>query len=173
MLQVQETQTAIAKVLSPFQMAGATSLQGLTDRMIDSYRTETGFNSRIGVEYVGTAGGFERFCAAGSQVDVVLATGANQEVPFIGQCQANGRELIGFQVAVRPKDETRDRPREEPLILYTDPEILRSKPQVAAFIRYYLQHADEAIATFLPNEYESATSEVLADGLRLLDTLTR
>ena len=126
------TATATDLLLNgPMQIAGATSLQGLTDRMIQLFKSTTGYKPELRPEYTGTSGGFERFCAANSEIDVVLATGTNAEQPYLERCHAAGRDLIGFQVAIRPVDAARDRPNPEPLTLYTTARALRTKPQTS------------------------------------------
>ena len=171
-LQLTATATHLVQNGS-MQMAGATSLQGLTDRMIQRFKSATGYRPDLQPEYTGTSGGFERFCAANSAVDIVLATGTDPEQSFLATCRAAGREPVGFQVAIRPADPARDRPNREPLTLYTTASILRTKPQVALFIRYYLENATQVIASFAPNEYEyeSVREDIRTDALRRLEAI--
>lgn len=172
---VQATQTSIAAT-APFRIAGATSLRGLTDRMISRYGTASGSASNIFVDYIGTQAGLEAFCAASSTVDIVMVTGSYQAIVsgyYESQCLVYGRDLVGFQVGIRPQDAAQDRPKDEPLSLYTDKETLRNRPRVASFLRYYLENANDVIGEFLPNEYRSTSGDVLGEALRLLESLTR
>ena len=51
---------------------------------------------------------------------------------------------------------TADYPLARPLFIYSDPKVMDAKPEVAAFIDYYLRHADEATAAvgYFPASHE-------------------
>jgi Tol biopolymer transport system component len=148
-LQIQAAQMTIAAT-SPFRIAGATSLQTLTDQMIARYGAEKGNSSNIFTDYVGSQAGLEAFCAPNSTVDIVLVTGTYTDVVrtagYEDRCLKSGRTLVDCQVARRPIDAARGRSNREPLSVYTDVTTLASRPRVAEFLQFYLAHADEAVA---------------------------
>ena len=78
----------------------------------------------------------------------MLVTGTYTDVvrPYESRCRQYNRTLVGCQVGWRPQDAARDRPKQEPLYLYTDAATLASRPRVAAFLQFYLAHADAAVA---------------------------
>ena len=53
-----------------------------------------------------------------------------------------------------------------PLFIYSDAEILKSKPQVAAFVRFYLENVNSVISEV---GYFPASEEALAESVALLD----
>jgi phosphate transport system substrate-binding protein len=81
-------------VSGDIRTAGSSTVFPLTERMANRFRDE-GFAGNITVDSIGTGAGFERFCAAESDI-------ANASRPIdedeIAACQANGREPLEFRV---------------------------------------------------------------------------
>jgi hypothetical protein len=170
-------QTATAADLlsnGPMQIAGATSMETLTNKMVELFKNATGYKPPMKPEYIRTDPGFERFCVKNSETDVVMATGQGEylEGRWGNQCSAGERPLVGFQVAIRPISPENHWDQEEPLFLYTTPSILRSKPQVAAFIQYYLENATQVI-----NEnnldYGPVDEDIRTEALQRLEALVQ
>jgi phosphate transport system substrate-binding protein len=98
--------------------------------------------------------------AALSEDDIVLVNGVASHPYAIGyfgfayyQENANRLKVLkidgGTGRAIVPAAETAadgSYPLARPLSIYSTAAIMQQKPQVAAFINYYLQHADEAVA---------------------------
>jgi len=152
----------------PISMAGATTLEGLTDAVLDVYKAN-GYSGTVQAEYPGTSGGFTDYlCSATKLWDMALATGENRELVFSAQCSSVGRTPLGFQVAWGKVDVGSANERYEPLYLFTTKEILTAKPQIAAFIRYYLTHVNDVLPR-LSGFYLPASANTLEQGLKTLD----
>ena len=168
-----ETATATYLLVNgPMQIAGGTSLEALTDKMIELFKDDRDYKLPLEPEYIETKEGFERFCVENSEIDVVMATGAGRDKDYKEQCDAVERPLVGFEVAVRPVDPKKGWSVPEPLTLYTTLSILRTKPQVAEFIRYYLENAKQVIATY-GLDYEAVEEPDRTDSLQRLDALVQ
>lgn len=157
---------------SPISVAGATTLENLTGAMIEQYRAN-GYLGVIQADYVGTRGGFvDYFCQAERLTDIVLVTGENreQDPEIVNQCNSVGRVPIGFKVAQGKVDIDNPDERYEPVYLYTTVEILQSKPQVAAFLRYYLANVNEVLTQF-PDLYAQVGFDTLQNELSRLSEL--
>ncbi|MEZ4634642.1 MAG: CHAT domain-containing protein [Caldilineaceae bacterium] len=162
--------TATATHLSlsgPISMAGATTMEGLTNAVLASYRS-VGFTGAIQANYVGTGSGFsDYFCNAIQLTDLALVTGADREVEYRAQCSTLGRDPIGFQVAWGKVDVDSANERYEPVYLFSSADVIAAKPQVAAFIRFYLTEVDGILPQF-GDFYTSAGQSTLQRSLQTL-----
>ncbi|MBP6786446.1 MAG: phosphate ABC transporter permease PstA [Candidatus Promineofilum sp.] len=92
--------------------------------------------------------------ALAGEDDAALAAGVAADANGIAllpyafyQAQAGALKLVAVEGA-RPSAEAvaaGDYPAARPLLLYTSPDILQSRPQVLAFLIYYLAHIDELV----------------------------
>ncbi len=76
-------------------MAGSSTVFPLAERMAERFQDE-GFAGNITIDSIGSGAGIERFCVAGES-DIANASRPIREEE-IAQCQAIGREPIGFLV---------------------------------------------------------------------------
>lgn len=146
-------------------------MEGLTNAVVASYRSAAGYTGTIQADYVGTGSGFsDYFCNAVRLTDMALVTGANREVEYRAQCNSIGRDPIGFQVAWGKVDVDSANERYEPVYLFTTAEVIRAKPQVAAFIQFYLTQVDGVLPQF-NGFYSSAGIGMQQQGLETLSDI--
>jgi hypothetical protein len=170
-----ETATATYLLVNgPIKIAGGTSLEALTDKMIELFKDDRDYKLPLEPEYESTDWGFENFCVENSEIDVVMATGKDRDKDkdYQERCDAVERHLVGFEVAWRPADPEQGWYVPEPLTLYTTQSILRTKPQVAEFIRYYLENAKQVIVTY-GLDYEAVEEPDRTVSLQRLDDLVQ
>lgn len=78
-------------------VAGSSTVFPVTERMADLFNQD-GFGGTITVDSIGTGAGFERFCP-NAETDI-----SNASRPIraeeVEACQANGREPLGFYIAI-------------------------------------------------------------------------
>lgn len=172
MAQATATAERHSVLTGPISLAGATTLEGLTNAVLEAYRS-SGYSGATQTAYPGTGAGFSDYvCSANRLWDIALATGENREVEFTAQCDAVGRTPLGFQVGWGKVDVGSANERYEPLYLFTSKEVLTAKPQIAAFIRFYLTHVNDAIPRF-SGFYTSASASTLQAGLDRLEAAVR
>ena len=76
-------------------MAGSSTVFPLAERMAERFETD-GFGGTIGLDSIGSGGGFERFCVEGAS-DISNASRPIKDAE-VESCQAIGREPIEFRI---------------------------------------------------------------------------
>jgi len=92
----QAALNASTSVSGTIRVAGSSTVQPITERIVERFQAETVFTGEIMIEGGGTLAGFERLCRTGD-IDIAAASRA-MERPDIARCNNNRVEPLAFTV---------------------------------------------------------------------------
>ncbi|MBD0389949.1 MAG: substrate-binding domain-containing protein, partial [Nostoc sp. C3-bin3] len=145
------TQVSDSAKLREIKIDGSSTVYPITQAIAKEFKADAKNNAQVQVNFSGTSGGFEKFCAGETDISNASRPILKEEMEA---CNKNGVRYYEFPIAfdaVLPSREAVEKvqyqPLSRPLFIYANFESAQKKSAVKDFINFYIKKAPTIVSS--------------------------